>query len=364
MMKFIVYTGAVATAFILTLLIVLVPDWERPPLEVREFGPPGLGLIDYDNPRIVQPAGYTNVVPEPLPMFEPVGVPSSEIYENVQVLGDVDAGHFTRLMQAMTGWVVGDEAACEYCHNLDNLASDEKYTKVVARQMLRMTRWINEDWDVHVQPSGVTCYTCHRGKPVPQAIWFKDPPDPTLGIVGQPQKFDVNADTVRGFFYNSVFEKWLLNSDPIVGVSQTVLPTTNLPPWSQSDDIYVLMMQMSNALGVNCTYCHNSRIFNDWEQSPPARRQAWYGIRMVRGANTDHIVPLTDVFPPIRKGPMGDPGKVQCLTCHYGIPKPLNGANLIQHYPSLDPDGPMLEIPALTGGIPVTADTQPVRTGG
>ena len=31
-----------------------------------------------------------------------------------------------------------------------------------------MTRHINADWKQHVAETGVTCYTCHRGKPVPQ----------------------------------------------------------------------------------------------------------------------------------------------------------------------------------------------------
>ena len=35
--------------------------------------------------------------------------------------------------------------------------------------------------------------------------------------------------------------------------------------------LYEVMMQMSAGLGVNCTYCHNSRAFYDWGQSLPAR---------------------------------------------------------------------------------------------
>ena len=41
--------------------------------------------------------------------------------------------------------------------------------------MLAMTREVNIDWQPHVKQTGVTCYTCHRGKAVPANTWFKDP---------------------------------------------------------------------------------------------------------------------------------------------------------------------------------------------
>ncbi|MDV7400505.1 photosynthetic reaction center cytochrome c subunit family protein, partial [Arthrospira platensis SPKY1] len=53
---------------------------------------------------------------------------------------------------------------------------DSKYTKVVARRMLQMTQHVNVDWKDHVKDTGVTCYTCHRGQPVPSQVWFQAPP--------------------------------------------------------------------------------------------------------------------------------------------------------------------------------------------
>ena len=50
---------------------------------------------------------------------------------------------------------------------------------------------------------------------------------------------------------------------------------------------YSLMIYMSNSLGVNCTYCHNTRAMGRWEQSTPQRVTAWHGIRMVRQLNND-----------------------------------------------------------------------------
>ena len=40
----------------------------------------------------------------------------------------------------ITRWDADGGKGCNYCHNPANLASDEKYTKVVARRMIQMTR--------------------------------------------------------------------------------------------------------------------------------------------------------------------------------------------------------------------------------
>lgn len=38
--------------------------------------------------------------------------------------------------------------------------------------MIEMTRNINANWTDHVGNTGVTCYTCHMGKPLPNGLWF------------------------------------------------------------------------------------------------------------------------------------------------------------------------------------------------
>jgi photosynthetic reaction center cytochrome c subunit len=46
----------------------------------------------------------------------------------------------------------------------------------VAYSMIEMTQNINQNWIGHVQANaevGVTCYTCHRGQPVPNNVWFR-----------------------------------------------------------------------------------------------------------------------------------------------------------------------------------------------
>jgi photosynthetic reaction center cytochrome c subunit len=94
---------------------------------------------------------------------------------------------------------------------------------------------------------------------------------------------------------------------------------------------------MSTSLGVNCTYCHNSRSFQSWENSPPQRATAWWGIRMARDLNVNYMEPLTPVFPEHRKGELGDAPKLNCNTCHQGAYKPLFGAPMVKDFPELSP---------------------------
>ena len=89
--------------------------------------------------------------PSPCPTRGEDGEKAGDVYENVQVLGDVSAGEFTRLMVNITEWVA-PEQGCAACHNTENFADDKLYTKVVARRMLQMIRHINADWTKHVAP--------------------------------------------------------------------------------------------------------------------------------------------------------------------------------------------------------------------
>ena len=270
--------------------------------ESVQVGYRGLGQeINYDNSQVAY-ASAANRVPAPLaPASEP-SPPAA--FQNVQVLTDVSANEFNRTMLAMTQWV-SPQQSCTYCHNPVNFASDEKYTKVVSRRMLQMTRSLNSNWKAHVQGTGVTCYTCHRGQPVPPAgIWYY-------------------TDE------NQYIRAYLDRSDVRVQ-SQTIAHTdANNSSIRQATNTYALMISMSRSLGVNCTYCHNSRSWTTWQNAPPARITALYGLRMVRDLNSNYLTPLTSTFPAYRLGPHGDAPKLQCLTCHQGLYKPLAGADMV-----------------------------------
>lgn len=317
---------------------LLLAGCERPPMEAEQIGYRGTGMARIENPHIAEDLQRVNQAPEPSPPAPAAGPPASQAYQNVQVLGDLSVAQFTRLMAAITEWV-SPEQGCNYCHESNNLASDALYTKVVSRRMLQMTQHINTEWKSHVADTGVTCYTCHRGQPVPSYIWFEDPSRPQArGMAASRRGQNLGSASVG---YASLpydpFTSLIGGDDEI-----RVLPAAALPLRGQSgatiqqtEQTYGLMMHFSNSLGVNCTFCHNSRNFHVWDQSPPQRDVAWYGIRMARTLNREYLDPLQPVYPEHRLGPRGDAPKLNCSTCHQGIPKPLYGAAMVQDYPSL-----------------------------
>jgi hypothetical protein len=87
----------------------------------------------------------------------------------------------TQVIGAMRNFSFGLDVRCQFCHvgredqplTQFDFASDEKRTKVIARQMLRMMQDINRRLDSLPQRGTpaiqVTCMTCHRGlsRPVP-----------------------------------------------------------------------------------------------------------------------------------------------------------------------------------------------------
>jgi photosynthetic reaction center cytochrome c subunit len=288
------------------------------------------------NPRTLETQDALNTAPAPLPAAATDGPRAKDVYKNVQVLGNLSAGEFVRVMTAMTNWVAPTEG-CVYCHNPANFAEDTKYTKVVARRMVEMTRHINSDWKNHVAETGVTCYTCHRGNPVPAQVWFTAPPqDKGADFIG-----DLAGQNIAGKMVNlsslptDPLTPYLLEDKPIRVNGPTALPSGNRQSIKQAEWTYGLMTHMSNSLGVNCTYCHNSRSFQTWEGGPPQRVTAYYGIRMARDLNNDYMTPLTETFPPERKGAGGDVAKVSCATCHQGAYKPLYGTSMLKEHPEL-----------------------------
>ncbi|MCG6897394.1 MAG: photosynthetic reaction center cytochrome c subunit [Thiocapsa sp.] len=313
---------------------VMLVGCEAPPPETVQLGYRGLAMEHVKNPRLLARSYEANQPPESIPAAAPGGPMVSDVYENVQVLKDLSVADFTRLMVAVTTWVA-PEQGCNYCHVPGNWASDDIYTKVVSRKMFQMTRDTNAGWKDHVADTGVTCYTCHRGKPVPEYVWVTDP-GPKLPSAVAPTGQNIAASSVA---YASLpydpFTPFLDQANEIRVIGDAALPSGNLASTKQAEWTYGLMMHLSSALGVNCTFCHNSRSFFAWDQSTPKRTTAWYAIRHVRELNQDYIWPLNEVLPETRKGPLGDPYRVSCATCHQGAYKPLYGAQMLKDYPAL-----------------------------
>lgn len=309
---------------------------ERPPMDSVQHGYRGTGMVQVYNPRHVASQDALNTAPESPPPASPDGPKAKDVYQNVKVLGDLSAGQFIGVMTAITNWVSPKEG-CAYCHNVQNFADDSKYTKTVSRKMIEMTRHINGNWKNHVSDTGVTCYTCHRGNPVPQQVWFT-PLDQDKGadFIGDRAGQNIAGKTVGlSSLPTDPLTPFLLEDKPIRVNGDTALPSGNRQSIKQAEWTYGLMTHMSTSLGVNCTYCHNTRAPASWAESPPQRMTAYHGIRMAREVNNDYMVPLTDVFPVNRKGPGGDVAKVSCATCHQGAYKPLYGFPMLQNHPEL-----------------------------
>jgi photosynthetic reaction center cytochrome c subunit len=316
---------------------------ERPPIKTEQLGFRGTGMEQNVNPRIMAELVAANQVGPVQPAADGSGPLASEVYQNVQVLKDLSVGEFTRVMLSMVDWVApADEKNCTYCHNNENYADESKYQYQVARRMLQMTRDINSNWKSHVAATGVTCHTCHRGQPVPPYVWYVDPGSGRENAFVGTRAGQNSAVTGLGITtigHSSLpydpYSPFLLGDSPIRVNGPTALPTGNRKSIQQAEWTYSLMVHMSDSLGVNCTYCHNSRAWASWEESRPQRSTAWYGIRMARALNNEYMVPLTDTFPQHRLGPTGDVAKVNCQTCHQGANKPYYGASMAKDYPEL-----------------------------
>jgi len=335
--------GRAATAFG---LLLLLSACDRPPVGAIQRNQRGNGQVQVYNPRVYQAKFEEMQIPDPAPPADADGPKAKDVFENVQVIGDLSVTQMTRVMVSMAAWVTGGEG-CNYCHNLENPASDEKYPKRVARRMLQMVRYINSHWKPHVGQTGVTCFTCHRGNPVPANEWFENP---------------LSVPAAAG---DTAFAGWhVAQNSTMVGIGETALPldpfslylkndanirvqaTEALPQGGpgasiqQTEATYALMMVIAKSLGVNCDYCHNTRALANWPQSSPPRATAWYGIRMVRSLNNNFLEYVGKVLPDNRKGPMGDGPKVYCATCHMGVFKPLYGISMLKDFPELmgDPE--------------------------
>ena len=83
-------------------------------------------------------------------------------HKNLKVLKEEEV---RPVMGAMRG-ALGQQ--CNFCHIQGDNASDENPKKLVARKMIEMVNQINSGF-----PDGkahVSCYTCHRGKTMPDMV--------------------------------------------------------------------------------------------------------------------------------------------------------------------------------------------------
>jgi photosynthetic reaction center cytochrome c subunit len=342
------FRTGLAASLLLSLGLVLA-GCEAPPPETKQVGFRGVAMEQVKNPATVAALAALNEKPEVIPPGDNTGPRASQIYQNVKVLGDLSETEFTRIMVAMTAWVApggvagSDEGqGCSYCHNLNNMADETKYQYKTARRMISMTREINSTWSSHVGATGVSCYTCHRGMPIPANTWFAgggkagEPAVMTTPFAGARNGQNTPGVNV-GFasLPTDPFSALIEKAGTIRMTGITALPTRTGETLATTEQTHALMMQMSTGIGANCTFCHNSRAFSEWKDAPPQRVIAYHGIRMLRDVNTNYLAPLNTTYPAAKLGPEGDAAKAFCATCHQGVQKPVNGAAMLGDYPEL-----------------------------
>jgi hypothetical protein len=96
--------------------------------------------------------------------------PAEQAYKNIQVMKGMPAG---QLMAAMHDMSTSLGQECGFCH-VEDLSSDAKPMKQVARRMIAMTQAINKD--SFKGEALVGCDTCHRGATLPITVPAVEPP--------------------------------------------------------------------------------------------------------------------------------------------------------------------------------------------
>lgn len=117
---------------------------------------------------------YMNEVMESIKGKEKL--PADSVFKNLKVIKGVSSISAEHLLWMMNwGWSAELGVSCSHCHVPGRWESDELLTKDIARGMWLMRVKINSE----ILPSitgmnydknpAVSCITCHRGKPIPDA---------------------------------------------------------------------------------------------------------------------------------------------------------------------------------------------------
>jgi len=106
-------------------------------------------------------------------VLQPPAPPSIVEAPTIKVLTGLTVHEFETEMQLMTQ-ALG--ASCGTCHARGDFASDNNLRKIRAREMLAMTKAINQQYFADHQPregesrlGRITCFTCHQGDLHPKA---------------------------------------------------------------------------------------------------------------------------------------------------------------------------------------------------
>lgn len=97
--------------------------------------------------------------------------PAESVFKNIKNMQGVPA---ERLLGAMNGFSRSLGVSCRFCHVPGHWKDEDKKPKEIARQMMKMSGAINEDYLAKMDFGGddkphVGCMTCHRGEKEPMA---------------------------------------------------------------------------------------------------------------------------------------------------------------------------------------------------
>ena len=103
-------------------------------------------------------------------------LPADSVFKNIKVIkgkSSVSAEHLLWMMN--WGWSAELGVSCSHCHVIGKWESDSLDEKNIARGMWNMRVKINDEilpgitGKSYDNDPAVSCITCHRGKPVPDA---------------------------------------------------------------------------------------------------------------------------------------------------------------------------------------------------
>jgi hypothetical protein len=101
---------------------------------------------------------------------------ADSVFKNLKVIigeGSISAEHLLWMMN--WGWSAELGVSCSHCHVIGKWESDSLKAKNIARGMWNMRQAINNEILPNItgknywSSPAVSCITCHRGKPIPDA---------------------------------------------------------------------------------------------------------------------------------------------------------------------------------------------------
>jgi len=95
---------------------------------------------------------------------------AGEVFKNIQMLKAMPAARLLKVMEL--GYSKSLGVNCTHCHVVDQWEKDDKPTKQITREMMKMVGGINNEYlknikNLKSENPMINCTTCHRGQTKP-----------------------------------------------------------------------------------------------------------------------------------------------------------------------------------------------------